>query len=299
MGGSLARFVIGLIVLDAALVAGFALPGRTSAPVPAKAPAPPPALAIEAWDGVDPGVLAERWAALYQGIRREIGKSRRVMLSPPRRNGDDVELRISLAKLADARAGQGYPAGVFCFHCAQQRCLIPAETVGALETLANAVPPAELAALTELAGKEHVLVSYVGGASGGPVVPKDEVQLCDGDEARVETRWPADFDPYDAAICGARVCEVAGSGKVVRLDTGPIDDNEKLACLRAACLHAGSANQELAAPVRYMGELAFEQGAAHRGAEIVVTLRGIAAAERQPAYQKFWDRLTTLLAGQK
>jgi hypothetical protein len=294
------RFLAGLLVIDAALVAAFTLPPRsqTTAPIATQAPAPT-AKPEATWNGIDPVAVADRTATLYQAIRRGIGKNRRVVLSPPRRTGDDVELRISLAKLADARAGQGYPAGVFCFHCAQQRCLYPADTVAALEALANAVPAVELGALAEVAGKDKVVVSYIGGASGGPVVVKDEIQFCDGEEPRTESRWPADFDPYDAATCGAHACEVAGSGKVVRVDTGPIDDNEKLACLRAVCLHAGSATQTVPAQVRYVGELAYEQGAAHRGAEVVVTVRGIGAPEHQAAYQRFWDRLTTQLGEPK
>lgn len=294
------RFLAGLLVLDAAIVLGFTLPARqVAAPVDPPKPSEPKATSESTWNGVDPIALADRTATLYQAIRRGIGKNRRIVLAPPRRTGDDVELRISLAKLADARAGQGYPPGVYCFHCAQQRCLYPADTVGALESLANSVPAVELGALAELAGRDRVLVSWVGGASGGPVVVKDEVQFCEGEEPRTETRWPADFDPYDAATCGAHACEIAGSGKIVRIDTGPIDDNEKLACLRAVCLHAGSATQTIPAQVRYVGELAFEQGAAHRGAEVVITLRGIGAPEHQEAYRRFWDRLTAQLGEPK
>jgi hypothetical protein len=145
--------------------------------------------------------------------------------------------------------------------------------------------------LARVAGAEHVEVVVAGGASGGPVVPKAESQSCDGTTPRTDVRVPPAFDIYDDAECGARRCELLGSGEVVDVGDGYVDENRKLACLRAMCvLAAGGGMGDL--PVKVVGDLAFEQGGAYRGAEVAVTLKGVAAAANREAYAAFWSRLT-------
>jgi hypothetical protein len=139
-----------------------------------------------------------------------------------------------------------------------------------------------------------VVLTFVGGASSGPLVPKADAQTCDGIEPHIEMRFPPAFDTYESAACGSRSCELSGSGEVIDVGAGPIDDNRKLACLRAMCTAAAVPGLgDL--PARYVGELAFEQGSAFRGAEVVLTLRGIAAAEHREAYVAFWSALTHAL----
>jgi hypothetical protein len=300
-------FLAGLLAIDTVIVLGLGfLPGRVvTAPAPVvalPAPAvgataatadagPPPPL----WNGVDPRELAQRVADLYLGVRRRLGKGqKKVLLAPPRRVGDDVELRVSLARAT------AFPAGQYCFHCASSRCLFPAPTLAALEALVAAFDGEAVKALAAKVGKEHLELTFVGGASAGPVVPRADAQVCDGPEPRLSVRVPPAYDEYAPDQCGSRRCELAGSGERFDVGAGPIDDNKKLACLRAVC--AGAAATGLAdvdVPVRYVGDLAFDAGEAFRGAEVVLTLRGIASAPHREAYQAFWTALTAALGDEK
>jgi hypothetical protein len=282
------RFLLGLVAIDAAVVAGFGLIGRGATPAPIAAPVA--AVDAGAHHDADAAALGKRLAAVYAGARRRVAK-RRVVLAPPRRTGDDVELRVSLARAAD-----GFPPGLYCFHCATQRCLFPEPALAALEAVATAFSPDDLRALAQLAGQGRVQVTFVGGASAGPVVPKGDGQSCDGAVPRVEARVPPAFDQYATDTCGARACELAGSGAGLDLGAGAIDDNQKLACLRALCAGAAAA-LPTEVPQKVVGELAFEQGGAYRGAEVVVTLRGIGADRR--GYADFWNSLTQALAEEK
>jgi hypothetical protein len=298
------RFVLGLLAIDAIVVAAFALPARqaastaaattTSSATDAGARAAPRVL----WKNVDPAALGEKTAAVYVAARRRLGKNKRVILAAPRRVGDDVEIRVSLARLADAKTGLGFPPSTYCFHCPLQRCLFSEPTLEALQTVAEAFRPEEVRELARVAGAEHVEVVYAGGASGGPVVPKAESQSCDGTVQRTDVRLPPAFDIYDDAECGARKCELLGSGETVEVGDGYVDENRKLACLRAMCvLAAGGGMGDL--PVKVVGDLAFEQGGAYRGAEVAVALKGVAAAENRDAYAAFWARLTSEIGEEK
>lgn len=299
------RFGLGLLAIDATIVAAFGLLGgrapaavtvapTTDAGAPAQRAAPPKPL----WKNVDAGALGEKTAAVYMAARKRLGKNKRVILAAPKRVGDDVEIRVSLARLADARTGLGFPPGTYCFHCPLQRCLFSEPTLEALQTVAEAFRPEEVRELARVAGTEHVEVVYAGGASGGPVVPKAESQSCDGTVPRSDVRMPPGFDIYDDAECGARRCELLGSGETIDIGDGYVDENRKLACLRAMCvLAAGGGMGDL--PVRVVGDLAFEQGGAYRGAEVAVTLKGVAAAENRDAYGAFWSRLTSAIGEEK
>ncbi len=294
-----AQFLVGLLAIDALAIAAFGFAG-------ARAPEAPPATEVaEAtrasdagggvlWKGVDPAALGKTTAELYLAARKRIGRSKRVLLAAPRRVGDDVEIRVSIARIADGKGGLGFPPATYCFHCPMQRCLFPAPTHEAMSTLAEAFPAEQVRAVARAAGAEHVLVTYIGGASGGPVVMKAESQSCEGTEARTDLRVPPAYDIYDDGECGAHRCELSGSGDTIDVGDGYIDDNRKLACLRAMCTSAAAGGMG-DVPVRYVGELAFEQGGAYRGAEVVVTLRGIGAAENGDAYTTFWSSLTSAL----
>jgi hypothetical protein len=297
------RFLAGLLAIDAAIVIGviglaFVVPRTVPAPViaPPTAPTaghpaaagpdagPPPPL----WKAVDTTELAHRVGDLYLGVRHRIGRGKKLVLNPPRRIGDDVEIRVSLARAST------FPAGLYCFHCPAQRCLFPEPTATALEALAGAFDPEAVHALAVKIGKEHLQLAFVGGASAGPVVPKTDAQVCDGAEPRVSVRMPPAFDLYEVETCGQKSCELAGSGETLDIGAGAIDDNKKLACLRAMCT-AAAAPALAGVPARIVGELAFEQGGAFRGAEVSLTLRGIAAPENREAYQSFWNGLTQVL----
>jgi hypothetical protein len=217
-----------------------------------RAPPPRPAVA--------PAELARRVAALVTTSRRA-AKGKKVVVLPPRRVGDDIVLAVSLAR------DVGFPAGLYCARCAAQRCLFPDATAQALDALAAAFPAADVAELARLAPVE---LAATGGASGGPVVKKDVAQACQGGAAQTSIRFPAAFDVYDDKDCGARTCTV--DGQTVALAGGAIADNRVLACLRAACL------VDAAAPATLAGEVAAEQGAAYRGADVVLTVRGVAPA---------------------
>ena len=294
------RFLLGLLVIDAAIIGAFGFvagPPRAavSSSEPAPADAAPRTERAPLWKGVDAEALGRKAAGLYLAARKRLGRNKRVILAAPRKVGDDVEIRVSLARLADGNTGLGFPAGMYCFHCALQRCAFSPATLEALQTVAEAFRPEEVRELVRAAGPEHVEVRYVGGASGGPVVPKAESQSCDGATPRTDVRVPPAFDIYDDAECGARRCELSGSGELVDVGDGYIDDNRKLACLRAMCTAAaGGGMGDL--PVRYVGDLAFEQGGAYRGAEVVVALRGVAAAENREAYALFWSALSAAIA---
>jgi hypothetical protein len=209
-------------------------------------------------------------AALVQTSRRA-AKGKKVVVAPPRRVGEDILLVVSLAR------DVGFPAGLYCARCPAQRCLFPETTAQALDALAAAFPAADVAELARLAPVE---LAATGGASGGPVVKKDVAQACQGGAAQTSIRFPAAFDAYDEKDCGARACGAGGTN--VSLASGPIEDNRVLACLRAACL------VEPAAPAKLAGEVAAEQGAAYRGAEVVLTVRGVAGAA--------WDAVTAAAA---
>jgi hypothetical protein len=273
------RFLLGLAILDGAVVAGFGLVGRAPAP-----PRPAPVAAPDASPArrVDPAALGKRFAAVYAGARRRVARNKRVVLAAPRRVGDDVELRVSTVQV-------GFPPGLYCFHCAAQRCLYPEPTLAALDAVAAAFAADDVRELAKLAGADRVHITYVGGASAGPVVPKSDGQVCDGAVPRAEARTPPAFDVYATESCGARACELAGSGEKIALAAGPIDDNRKLACLRAVCVGA-AAPPPADVPARFLGELAFEQGGAYRGAEVAVTLRGVGAD-----YAPFWASLSQAL----
>ena len=293
-------FLAGLAAIDGAIVLAFGYLGvRGSAPgpaVPTGAPAhvtvvaptivdagPPPPL----WKGVDPNELAHRVADLYLGVRRRLGKGKKVVLASPKRAGDDVEIRVSLARAST------FPAGLYCVHCAAQRCLFPEPTATALDALAAAFDPDAVRELAAKVGKEHVQLTFVGGASAGPVVPKADAQVCDGLEPRISVRVPPAYDLYEVESCGTRSCELAGSGESLTIGAGLIDDNKKLACLRALCTASAAHVGEV--PSKVVGELAFEQGGAFRGAEVVLTLRGIAGPENREAYLAFWSALAQSL----
>jgi hypothetical protein len=247
------RLLLGLLVIDALVIVGFGLvPPHEGAAAVEAAPVPRPAVA--------PAELARRMAALVQTSRRA-AKGKKVVVAPPRRAGEDIVLVVSLAR------DVGFPAGLYCARCPAQRCLFPEATAQALDALAGAFPAADVAELARLAPVE---LSATGGASGGPVVKKDVAQACQGGAAQTSIRFPAAFDAYDDKDCGARACGVAGTN--VSLASGPIEDNRVLACLRAACL------VEPSAPAKLAGDVAAEQGAAYRGAEVVLTVRGVAAA---------------------
>jgi hypothetical protein len=293
------RFLVGLAAIDAAIVLLFGTVGRhatvaVTVPVAVAVTAakpdagtPPPL-----WKGVDAADLAKRVADLYLGVRRHIGKNKKVILAAPKRVGDDVEVRVSLS-----RAGT-FPAGLYCFHCAAQRCLFPEPTLAALEVLTGAFDAEAVHALAAKVGKEHVQIGFVGGASAGPLVPKSDAQVCDGPEPRIDVRSPPAYDGYDGTVCGAASCELAESGETVEVGAGIIDDNKKLACLRAMCTRTAAAGlSDL--PSKIIGELAFEQGGAFRGAEVVLTLRGVAAPENREAFLAFWAALTQLLGDDK
>jgi hypothetical protein len=178
-----------------------------------------------------------------------------------------------------------------------QRCTFAEPTLEAFTTVAEAFRPEEVRELARVAGADHVEVAYVGGASAGPVVPKAEAQSCDGEAVRTDVRVPPAFDIYDDAECGARRCEIQGSGESVEIGDGFIDDNKKLACLRALCTAAaGGGMGDL--PVKFVGDLAYEAGGAYRGAEVVVTLKGVGAADKD-AYAAFWNKMTGLIAEEK
>jgi len=279
------RFLLGLAAIDLAVIGVFGLVGRTGTPAAVtKEPATIDAGQKKAsWKGIDPALLGKKVASVYIGARKRVGRNKHIVLAAPRRAGDDVELRVSLAHAT------GFPPGLYCFTCAAQRCLFPEPTAAALDGVAAAFGPDDLRELAKLAGAERVQVAFAGGASAGPVVPKADGQTCDGPVPRLEARVPPAFDLYATESCGARACELAGSGEQIDVAAGPIDDNRKLACLRAICTgNAAPAMRDL--PVKYVGELAFEQGGAYRGAEVIVTLRGI-GAERD-AYTAFWTSLT-------
>src|SRR5262249_36359937 len=221
----------------------------------------------------------KKLGAVYAGARRRVARNKRVVLAAPRRVGDDVELRVSTTQA-------GFPPGLYCFHCAAQRCLFPEPTLSALDAVASAFAAEDLRELAKLAGADRGQVSYVRGASAGPVVAKGDGQVCDGAVPRVEARTPPAYDVYATESCGARACELAGSGEKLDVAAGPIDDNRKLACLRAVCTGAAAPPPGEVAS-RYVGELAFEQGGAYRGAEVAVTLRGVGAD-----YAAFWASLS-------
>ena len=291
------RFIAGLLAIDGVIVLGlaFAVPRGAAAPAAVPVVAPRPAVSVAdagppppLWKGVDTSELAHRVGDLYLGVRRRIGKGKKLVLLPPKRVGDDVELRVSLARTGT------FPAGLYCFHCPAQRCLYPEPTLTALEALAAAFDPDAVHALAAKIGKEHVQLTFVGGASAGPVVPKTDAQVCDGAEARISVRMPPAFDLYETETCGQKSCELAGSGETIDVGAGAIDDNKKLACLRAMCT-AAAATALADVPSRVVGELAFEQGGAFRGAEVALVLRGIAAPENREAYQAFWNGLTQVL----
>jgi hypothetical protein len=292
------RFLAGLLAIDGVIVLGlaFGVPRRaavaTAPPAAAHAAVavavadagPPPPL----WKGVDAIDLAHRVGDLYLGVRRRIGKGKKLVLAAPRRVGDDVEIRVSLARTGT------FPAGLYCFHCPVQRCLFPEPTLAALEALSGAFDPDAVHALAAKIGKEHVQLTFVGGASAGPVVPRGDAQVCDGAEPRISVRMPPAYDLYEIETCGQKSCELAGSGEIVDVGAGAIDDNKKLACLRAMCT-AAAAPTLSDVPTRIVGELAFEQGGAFRGAEVALTLRGVASPENREAYQSFWNGLVALL----
>jgi len=280
------RFLLGLAVIDATVIAGFGLAGRAPAPVAAPT-APVAAVDAGARKTGDAAVLGKRFAAVYAGARRRVGKNKRVVLAAARRVGDDVELRASLAKMT------GFPPSLYCFHCATQRCLFPEPTLAALEAVASAFAADDI---KELAKLGTVLLTYVGGASAGPVVPKSDSQVCDGPLPRIDVRVPPAYDVYATETCGARACEIGGSGEQIDVAAGAIDDNKKLACLRALCTGA-AAPPPADVPVKYLGELAYEHGDAYRGAEMVVTLRGV-GADRE-AYAAFWASFTQALEEDK
>src|SRR5262245_35367889 len=95
------RFLAGLLAIDAAIIGGFALfPGRQGPPAAgetaravdggaARAAAPQWKNSSSATRGVDPAALGQRAAAVYLAARKRVGKSKRVILNPPRRVGDD------------------------------------------------------------------------------------------------------------------------------------------------------------------------------------------------------------------
>jgi len=295
------RFLVGLALIDAAIVLAFGFVGRQVAvavPVPVTVAVPVTAAKPDAgkapplWKGVDAQDLAKRVADLYLGVRRHIGKNKKVLLAAPKRVGEDVEVRVSLSRTGT------FPAGLYCFHCAAQRCLFPDPTLAALEALAGAFDADAVHALAAKVGSEHVQIGFVGGASAGPLVPKSDGQICDGPEPRIDVRSPPAYDSYDGATCGTASCELAESGEVIDVGAGGIDDNKKLACLRAMCTRTAAAGlSDL--PSKIIGELAFEQGGAFRGAEVVLTLRGIAAPENREAFLAFWGALTQQLGDDK
>jgi hypothetical protein len=263
------------------------VPSSTAA-VPAGATPPrTPVEPVRKWSGVDAAELGKKVGGIYLAIRRQIGRNKRVVLQPPRRVGDDVEIHVALGTQF------GYPPSLYCFRCEAQKCLFSDGATAGLEVLATAVPMDDVRALVKSVGREHVLVTYVGGASAGPVVTKAEVQTCEDGKPTTEVRFPMDYDSYDDAECGTHECELLGSGKRVQIDGGRIDSNEKLACLRAACLKQADTSD---VPVKFAGELAFEQGQAYRGAEVVVAVRGIGADK--DAYGAFWGTLTGTIGGQ-
>ena len=290
-----------MLALDALVIATFGVVG-------ARAPGTGTAVAGEAgsrrdagarkdstlWKGVDPAELGRATANVYLAARKRIGRSKRVLLEPPRRIGEDVELRAEIARISDGKGGLGIPPATYCFHCPMQRCLFQEPTLEGLQTLAETFQAEEVRALSRAAGAEHVLVTYVGGASGGPVVAKAESQSCDGPIPRTDMRVPPAFDIYDDAECGAHRCELSGSGETIDVGDGYIDDNRKLACLRAMCTRAASGGLG-DVPVRFLGEMSFEQGGAYRGAAVVLTIQGIGAAENAESYTAFWSSLTAAL----
>lgn len=301
------RFALSLLAIDVAIVAGVgavasrpevAATGETPRATSDGGPATPRKVA-PLWKSVDPALLGEKAAGVYLAARRRIAKNKRVILAAPRRVGDDVEIRVSLARLlADGKTGQGFPGGMYCFHCPMQRCTFPEPTLEAFTAVAEAFRPEEVRELARVAGADHVEVAYVGGASAGPVVPKAESQSCDGPTPRVDVRVPPAFDIYDDAECGAHRCEMLGSGEQLEVGDGFIDDNKKLACLRALCTAAAAGGMgDL--PVKYVGDLAFEAGGAYRGAEVVVTLKGVGSADNKDAYAAFWNKMTGLMAEEK
>src|SRR5262249_38802206 len=174
--GRMRRFLVGLAVIEALVVLSFGLVGRREAvavtvPVAVPVTAPKPDATVAApplWKGVDATDLAKRVANLYLGVRRNLGKNKKVILAAPRRVGGAVEVRVSLARAST------FPAGLYCFHCAAQRCLFPDPTLGALEALAGAFEADAVHALAAKVGKEHVQIAFVGGASAGPLVPKSD-----------------------------------------------------------------------------------------------------------------------------
>jgi hypothetical protein len=241
------KLLLGLLGIDLVVTAAFAFVPPREAPPPPEAPRK-----VEA----PPGELTRRTAALVDGARRA-ARGKRVVVAPPRRSGDDLELRVSLAR------DVGFPAGLYCARCAAQRCLFPEATAQALDALAGAFPPGELDELRRVAAAE---LTYSGGASAGPVVKKDVAQSCDEGKPQTSIRFPAAYDVYDGKDCGARACTIGGER--IAVSAGSIDDNRTLACLRAACLGEGAT---------YIGEVAAEQGAAYRGAEAVLVIRGAGA----------------------
>ena len=121
------RFALSLLAIDVAIVAGVgAVAGRTE---PAAAGVASPSSAdgggqtapkkiAPLWRSVDPALLGEKAAGVYLAARRRLAKNKRVILAAPRRVGDDVEIRVSLARLlGDGKTGQGFPPGMYCFHC--------------------------------------------------------------------------------------------------------------------------------------------------------------------------------------
>jgi hypothetical protein len=297
-------------VVDALVVIGFGLaiarPARVDGPPPPlpiassavasstpkkeRPDAGPRPRAVTIWNGVDAADLGKRVGALYLSVRKNLGKAKKVLLQPPRRVGDDVEIHVSVS-----RNGLGWPPSMYCFHCAAQKCLFADPTQQALETLANAFPADEVKELAAKVGRDHVQLAYVGGASAGPVVTKSEADVCEDGTKQTIMRFPSDYDTYDDSECGAHVCELSGSGEQVQVTAGRIDDNKKLACLRAFCLKAGATAGDLGdVPVKFIGELAFEQGTAYRGAEVVFTLRSIGV--NKDAYAAFWEQLSQTLA---
>jgi hypothetical protein len=275
------RFLVGLVIIDAAIAAGAVVAGGRPAASPATRKDGPATL--PAAGKPDPVELGKRVAALYLDARKATQKQKKLLLDPPRRVGDDVEIRVEVRGTPSGNIG--FPAGVFCPRCAAQRCQFEGDSIKIFDGLVDAFPTSDVKAILDYAGKDGATIAAVGGASSGPVVKKEQATVCDSEgQPQNESRTPADYDRYDAADCGVHICAMSGSGEMITVGGGPIDDNRKLACLRAMCLVAGSPLADL--PVSFVGDLAFEQGGVYRGAALVLTVKGL-----KERYGKFWETL--------
>jgi hypothetical protein len=282
------RFLLGVVLIDAAIAAGAVVAGRPAHPVAgaptgggggSSAPDHP-----SSSGGPDPVELGKRVAALYLDARKATQKTKKLILDPPRRVGQDVEIRVEIRGTSSGQLG--FPAGLYCPRCAAQRCQFDAGSAPVFDALADAFPVADVKAILDFAGKDGATLQSVGGASSGQMVKKEQATECDADnQPQIEARMPAAFDVYDAADCGVHICAMSGSGEMITVGGGPIDDNRKLACLRAMCLVAGTPIADL--PVGFVGDLSFEQGGVYRGAAVVVTIKNL----DKDRYAKFWETL--------